>query len=173
MRLVLNLTFRAIQRRPVRTILSMLGIMIGVAGILALDITNQASMASISDLFVESSGRTDLMVIPASSTSALNSSNLRSNEMIAGVEQVLPVIKEITVLASQGTGSSFELTFFGIESGGLLLHGVDPLKEKLVRDYSITEGRFLGESFVAYEVVLVESYAVDNSLSVGDKIKVL
>ncbi len=82
MRLSITLTIRAIQRRPLRTILSMLGIMIGVAGILALGITNQGSMASISELFVESSGRIDLMVAPVSSASELDETLLRNTERL-------------------------------------------------------------------------------------------
>ena len=173
MKLFLNLIFRAIHRRPLRTILSMLGIMIGVAGILALDITNQASLASISDLFVESSGKTDLIILPAFSNASLNTSNLRSAEMIAGVTQVSPLLKEMTVLAQQNGGTSLDLTFFGLDSDGLILHGIDPVTDSAFRDYSIIDGRFLEDSLLAYEVVLVDTYAKNESIVVGDLIMVL
>ncbi len=140
MRLSVTLTIRAIQRRPLRTILSMLGIMIGVAGILALGITNQGSMASISELFVESSGRIDLMVAPVSSASELDETLLRNTEKVAGVKLVLPLIKEETAIADQNSGDSIELNFLGIDGGGLLLYGVDPVKEHWVEIIRLRKG---------------------------------
>ncbi len=41
------------------------------------------------------------------------------------------------------------------------------------RDYSITQGQFLSGLNDTYEIVLVETYAEDNSISVGEKIRIL
>jgi len=173
MRLIIKLTIRAIQRHPLRTLISMLGITIGVAGILALGITNQASMRSIEQLFEESSGRTDLMVTASSESGSLSEQTLRVTENIPGVKVLLPVFKARTVLADQATGSGLEITFFGTESGGFLLHGINPQLEPLARDYTITNGRFLTGEGDSSELVLVENYAEDEGITVGDRIEIV
>jgi putative ABC transport system permease protein len=173
MRLILKLTIRGIQRRPLRTFLSMLGIMIGVAGILALGITNQASMQSISELFAESSGRSDLMITSASGAQPLNSGDLRSIIDINDVQHALPIVKVQTALAGDTSTDALSLSFFGVDSGGLEIHGVDPGLEPLARDYKITEGRFLNMTLDVYEIVFVENYAADQDINPGDRIRIV
>lgn len=173
MRLIIKLTFRSIQRHPFRSILSMLGIMIGVAGILALGITNQASMRSITALFEESSGRVDLMVTAATESQAVSDATIRLLENNPSVRTVIPIFRANTALSDQAISSGLELTFFGMDSGGLLLHGVNPVLEALARDYKITEGRFLEGTRDAFEVILVENFAQDEDIQVGDRIGVL
>ncbi|MFN2304324.1 MAG: ABC transporter permease, partial [Anaerolineales bacterium] len=173
MRLILKLTIRSIQRRPLRTLLSMLGIMIGVAGILALGITNEASLESITKVFEESSGKIDLMITAASGNEEIPAPIVRTVENINNIQYVLPILKANTTLASNAGGSVLELTFFGAQSGGLLLQGVDPIIEPLARDYKITTGSFLSSNLDQYEVVLVENYAEDEDIEVGDRIDVL
>ena len=175
MKLILKLTLRSIQRRPFRTFLSMLGIMIGVAGILALGITNQASMDSISQLFEESSGKTDLMITSASGENSITEGSIRKLANFPNVDLVLPVVQVRTALADQTSAEGgLSLSFFGMDSGGLLLHGIDPLFDPLARDYEITSGRFLqtNESGL-YETVLVEDYAEDEDLKVGDRMNIV
>jgi putative ABC transport system permease protein len=173
MRLIVKLTLRGIQRRPLRTFLSMLGIMIGVAGILALGITNQASMQSISDLFAESSGRTDLMVTSASGSQPLNSAALSSVSNINDVQHALPILKTQTALAGDTSTDVLSLSFFGVDSGGLEIHGVDPSLEPLVRDYQITDGRFLRTNLDLFEIIFVENFAEDNDINVGDRVRIV
>lgn len=173
MRLMLKLSIRAIQRRPLRTILSMLGIMIGVAGILALGITNEASIRAIENIFEQSGGRTDLMVIPASGNTTLPENVLIKADRLASVERVLPIVMAQTSLAGETDGGNLDLSFFGMESGGLLLYGVDPILELAARDYDITQGRFLSSEDPGFEVVLVEDYAEEEEIEVGKYVEIL
>jgi putative ABC transport system permease protein len=173
MRLIIKLTIRSIQRRPLRTLLSMLGIMIGVAGILALGITNQASMDSITQLFEESSGKTDLMITAASGNETISDNALRTVSYIQEVNTILPILKAQTALAEQVEMEALELNFFGMESGGLLLHGIDPLVEPSARDYNITGGRFLDGASDEDEIVLVENYAEDEEIEVDEYIEII
>jgi len=151
----------------------MLGIMIGVAGILSLGITNQASMRSITKLFEESSGKADLMVTAVTENQTISDATIRFTENISGVRAVLPVVKANTVFASLESSGGLELSFLGMDSGGFVLHGVDPLLEPLAREYKITEGRFLEGNLAAFEVVLVENYAKDEDINVGDRVELL
>lgn len=173
MRLILKLTIRAVQRRPLRTILSMLGIMIGVAGILALGITNTAAMASISELFAESSGRTDLMITSASGSDTLSPGVLRTTVNMGEIQYALPIVNIRTALADEAGGDGLSLSFFGFDSGGLQLQGVVAELEPFARDYEITAGRFLGPTLDAYEVVFVENFALDEDIDVGDRVRIM
>ena len=173
MRLMLKLSIRAIQRRPLRTILSMLGIMIGVAGILALGITNEASIRAIENIFEQSSGKTDLMILPASGNTALQENVLLKANRLASVKTVLPITMAQTTLAGETDGATLNLSFFGMESGGLLLYGIDPILELSVRDYTITQGRFLSNEGSGFEVVLVEDYAEEEEIAVGEFVEIL
>lgn len=173
MRLIFKLTLRSIQRHPFRTILSMLGITIGVAGILALGITNQASMQSITKVFEESSGKTDLMITASTENQTLSDTTISITENIPGIRMVLPIFKANTAFSKQVATEGLELTFMGMDSGGFLLHGVNPLLEPLAREYNITGGRFLDDKLEAFEVVLVENLAQEEEVQVGDLIEVL
>lgn len=172
MRLILKLAIRSIQRQPLRTLLSMLGIMIGVAGILALGITNQASLKPITEVFEASSGTIDLIISPSSSNQIIDQSALRTVQNNPKIKYALLLVFSYTSLTDRVPDSALELTFFGAETSGLLLHGVDPILEPLAREYKITQGKFLSDLLDAYEVVLVENYADDN-LEVGDRIEIL
>jgi len=156
-----------------RTFLSTLGIIIGVAGILALGITNQASLKSITEVFEESSGTIDLMISPSSGNQIIDQSSLRTVQNNPKVRYALPLVFAYTSLADQVPDTSLELIFFGAETSGLLLHGIDPLLEPLAREYKITQGKFLSDLLDVYEVVLVENYADDENLEVGDRIEIL
>lgn len=173
MKLLLKLSIRGIQRRPLRTILSMVGIMIGVAGILSLGITNQASINAINQIFEQSSGRIDLSVIPASGYSDLPDQLLGKADNLSGVSAVLPILKAQTSLAGRTEGETIDLSFFGMDSGGLLLYGVDPMLELMARDYEITRGRFLSGEKRSFELMLVENYADEQDIELGDYVKIL
>ncbi len=173
MRLMLKLSIRAIQRRPLRTILSMLGIMIGVAGILALGITNEASIRAITEIFEQSSGRTDLMILPASGNTALPEIILTKANRLASIKTVLPITMAQTSLAGETEGGTLDLSFFGMDSAGLLLYGIDPILDLSVRDYKITQGQFLSSEESGFEVVLVEDYAEEEEIEVGEYVELL
>jgi len=167
------LTLRSLRARPLRVVLSMFGILIGVAGILAIGIANQAAMDSITRLFEDTSGKADLMVTSSGSDSGFSETVQRSVLGVAGVQSALPVVRAQTALASDAVQNELGLSFFGTESGGLLLYGVDPLGEPQVRDYTLTAGRFLSGEDDAYELVLVENYAADEEIEVGDRVGIL
>jgi len=173
MQLIRLLILRSFFSRPIRTLLCIFGIMIGVGGILAIGITNHAAMDSITDLFEESSGRTNLMVTPTTGNQGFSSLVLRSIKNIPGVQVALPTIKAQTILADQSTQTELGLTLFGPENSGLLLYGVDPNLEPIVRDYRITTGQFLSSNLAAYEIVLVENYAEEQDIDIGDSIDLI
>ncbi|MGH9203463.1 MAG: hypothetical protein ACRD2A_19750, partial [Vicinamibacterales bacterium] len=63
-----GLAFRNLTTRKTRTLLTTLGIILGVAVILAISVTNQSTLASINTIFDEASGLAHLVVAPSSYT---------------------------------------------------------------------------------------------------------
>jgi hypothetical protein len=57
------LTFRSLKSRPLRMFFSPFGIILGVAAILSIGITNQTAMDAITRLFEDTSGKADLVVV--------------------------------------------------------------------------------------------------------------
>ena len=156
-----------------RSILSMLSIMIGVAGILALSISNEAAMASITALFEQSSGRSDLMITAASGDNGFSSNILRVVSNIAGVRSISPIVKVNTAFPDQQNEEALQVSFFTTAKAGLLLFGIQPDLDLIIRDYKITEGRFLNPDSDNLEIILVENLANDNKIQVGDRVKLL
>lgn len=173
MKLFWLLSFQTIKSRPMRSILSMLGIMIGVAGILSLGISNQAAMSSIKSLFEQSSGKSDLMVSPASGEQGFSESVLSKVANIAGIQYAAALVKVNTILADQQQPDSLQISFFGSSNNSMLLYGIDPALDFTIRDYKVTQGRFLDPNQGNFEIVLVENLAEEEDISLGDRIKIL
>ena len=175
MLLVRILTLRSIRSRPLRTLLSTFGIVLGVAGMLAISITNLTAMESITELFEGTSGKSSLIISNAdTSASGFAGRTIRRVSNVAGVAELIPSLQIRTVLADEAPPAEMEFNFFGTSMGGLSLYGIDPLRDTEARTYNIVAGDFLAEDNPdAYEVVLVETFAADNDIQVRDSIELL
>src|SRR5512147_1122969 len=105
------LAFRNLWTRKTRTFLTALGIVLGVAVILAINITNNSTLASINKIFDEASGLADLVIVPSSytGTSGYPDSTLGRVKSVEGVAAAVPSIQASTLLASEAKG--WEFTF--------------------------------------------------------------
>lgn len=166
-------TLKSLRSRPLRVLLSMLGIILGVAGLLAISIINDAALGAITRLFQNTSGRVNLSILPSGNQQGFAEQALRTAASLPGVRAALPILKANTMLADEVSPEQMGLSFFGASTGGLLLHGIDPSLELEARDYTLTQGAFLSADTSAFEVVLVESYASDQELNVGEWIQIL
>jgi len=168
------LTLRSLRARPTRVLLSTFGIVLGVATILAISITNRTALESITRLFQDTSGKASLSVVASKADETGFTERVLSRvESVAGISASAPTLQMRTLLANESNSSEFALNFFGVSTGGLTLHGIDPSKDSLVRDYTITQGNFLSGTPDAAEVVLVETFAEENDLNIGNSIAIV
>jgi putative ABC transport system permease protein len=173
MRLTRLLTFRSIRSRSLRFFLSAFGVVLGVAGLLAIRSTNQAALESISTLFQNTSGSAKLTI----SSSTVDEKGF-SGKIITtvlktdGVKFASPIVRSQTDLADNSSSQELDIGLFGTGQGGLLLYGINPALETQIREYKLVEGRFLSTDLKKREVVLVKSYADEEEISVGDLIKI-
>lgn len=170
-RLTRLITLRSIWTRRLRTLLSTFGIVLGVAGILAIGVTNQAALRSLSRLFEDTSGRTHLEVHSADTASTFNESTVRLVSSFPNIASAAPLIKVPAALVEKNTKKSqLDITLLGAGTSGLLLYGIDPQLDRAVRSYKMTDGKFLSDDPSVFEIVLVAPYADEHKIHVGDRI---
>ncbi len=100
MRLTRLLTFRSIRSRSLRFLLSAFGIVLGVAGLLAIRATNQAALGSISTLFQNTSGLAKLTVSSSSvDEEGFSEEVIRSILRTDGIKVASPIVRAQTDLA--------------------------------------------------------------------------
>lgn len=174
MKLIRLLTLRSLRTRPARFLLSTFGIILGVAGILSMGITNDAALAAITRLFDDTSGRANLVVVSAGSeTDRIDERILKQVGRQAGVATAVPSIQANTLLADEALPTELGLSFFGASTGGLVVYGIDPLLDLATREYTMVEGSFLSGDSKAEEIVLVASFAEEHELVLGDWVEIV
>lgn len=162
------LSIRSILARPLRAILSTFGIVLGVAAIIAIGVTNQSALDAVVRLFETTSGRADLIITNRQGDEAGFSDGLVDQlRKIPAIRLAAPSLQVQTVLAKKTQPGGIDLSFFGTDLGGLLLYGIDPLSDQQVREYSLAAGRFLSPDNQADEIVLVRTYAEENEIELG------
>lgn len=172
MNLLRLLSLRSLTTRPMRVLLSTFGIVLGVAAIIGIGVTNQTALNSVTQLFENTSGKADLIITSREADGrGIPETTAQRMEKFSGVFAALPSLQVQTVLANNKQSDDISLGFFGTSLGGLLLYGIDPLRDSQARDYSIVAGRFLSPDLLADEVVLVRSYADQNELEIGKYIQ--
>jgi len=168
------LTFRSLRSRFLRTFLSTFGIVLGVASILSIGVTNQTAMRSITRLFESTSGKANLIVNSADSSEAsFPELALSRVKGVNGVYTAVPSLQVTTMLFDSAPMDAISLNFFGASMSGLTLYGIEPEKDLKTREYTLVAGEFLSDDLKAQEIVLVEDYCEDNDLKLGDRISIL
>ena len=174
MKLARLLTLRWLRNRPLRMLLSMFGIVLGVATILAIGITNRTAMLSVTQVFENTSGKANLIVTSADTDArGFDDRVLRRLASFPGILSAVPSVQVQTILAEDMAPEQVGLSFFGTDAGGLSLFGIDSARDQDVRNYTILDGGFLSPDMDAEEMVLVKSYAEDNNLSTGSSVAIV
>jgi putative ABC transport system permease protein len=175
MRLFRLLTLRSLFRHFLRTLLISFGIILGVASILAIGLTNQSALQAVTRLFQDTSGKSNLVVVRAdSSERGMPASLVRRVANLPGIQAAVPTLQLQTVLAETVPTGELGISFFGASvEGGLALYAVDPALEPSVREYTLTAGRFLGQDENSAEIVLVEDFALQNEIALDQRFAIL
>lgn len=120
-------TLRELRRRPGRSLLTLIGIVIGVGAIVAVSLASATARDAFRDMFDRVGGKAELEVV-AAAQGTFDPSPLDSIVRVPGVEAVVPVIQTQAALLTQSGRSA------------VLVLGVDPELDRLVREYDLTEG---------------------------------
>jgi len=167
------LAVRNMRARWMRTLLTCAGIVLGVAVILAISITNDSTLQSIRDVFNEASGKANLIV--QSSTADGEGFDESITARIRSAEGVLtaaPSVQAMTLLTRDAQNWQMEFSINGQAAGNrLMIFGVDAQIDPGVRQYELAAGRWINDE--AYEAVITQKYADDKGLTVGDDLDIL
>lgn len=169
----LDLAYRNMMARKIRTSLTCLGITLGVAAILAVAMINQSTLDSIEQVFNEAAGSANLTIIPYEQDSEGFDESIRDKVAdMAGIHEVAPSITEYTqVMDNQNKGQIIVGIGGRSQADQLMLNGIDIKKDPLLRSYSLSEGRWLEDD--RYEVILTEHYLVEKEYSLGKDLVIL
>jgi len=169
-----SLALRSIRARPSRTLLTTFGIVLGVAVILAISITNLSTLDSITSVFSEASGKANLVVTSSTTSDEGFSEDIQRRIVtIPGVKAAIPSLQIQTLLADEALSSQQDISFFGAVFGGLTLYGIDPSLDPQAREYKIVAGQFLSADLDAYDIVLVKDYADEKDIQLGHDADIL
>lgn len=149
-------TFREVRRRPLRSLLTLAGIVLGVAAVAAVSLASEATRAGYAGMYRVVAGRASLEVVRAGGhgTFALTPDAVTS---IPGVAAAVPLVQAPAALrAAGGPVSVFVL-------------GVDPAADRDVRDYRLVAGDWLQ----ADGVLLEEAFARRHGWAVGSSVDLL
>jgi len=157
---LLGLSLGEFRRHPTRTALTLSGVIIGVASVVAVILTSAATRASYGELFQTLAGRAQLEVT-AAGDAAMDLALAEKLEQVPGVLVAAPSIERYTILYSQGR--RFPLPAIG----------VDAIRDLKVRDFEIREGTYLTGEGETPEVLLDASFAGSIGVAVGDEVKMM
>jgi putative ABC transport system permease protein len=167
------LALRNMRTRLGRTLLTLMGIVLGVAVVLAVQITNDSTLASIRRVFDRAAGQANLLVVPTNQAGeVLDESLLARLERSPGVEVAAPSLRVGTLLASEAESWQIAFTMSGIASGSIFqLYGIDPALDSEVRVYEISSGRMPAPE--SFEAALPAKYAAEKNLQLGEELVLL
>ncbi len=164
---LISLAWRNLSARPGRTLLTLLGIALGVAAVLATGITNRNVANTLDGLFERTLGSAELQIIPLGNKTTVKEANLEIVRRTPGVHLAVPIIRTNTVLpGSLHAGQPVFNSNGQVEIGkSVEVEGIDPAIEPEMRVYTLVSGRFptLGQ----YEALVSQSFADQNDLTLG------
>ena len=168
LRMTLRTALRALRRNKMRSALTMLGIIIGVAAVITMVSIGQGADAAVQNQ-IKSLGTNLLMVIPGATTSSgVRSgwggvSTLTAADAIA-IKKECPSVAEVTYFKR-----SIVQVVYGDQNWSTASQGSTPSFQK-VRDWRVASGEFLSQrdEDTANRVVVLGQTVVDNLFGPGE-----
>ena len=176
MSLIFTLTLRNLSARKGRTALTALGIALGIAAVLAVNITNATLLESFNAVFDEAGGRAQLAITTRArgGGEGFDDAVWATARRVDGVIAAAPSAQTISLPADERVGWDDGIGPTGVGAGArLVLMGIDPGVDATVRDYELVAGRLLEPRDQGYSAVLVADYAAEKSVGLGDDLVLL
>ncbi len=172
---IFKLALRNMTTRRLRTLLTLGGVMLGVAVVLAINVTNDSTLDSVRTVFNEASGKAHLVITDSSAVpEAFAVSTLKQAERTPGVIAAAPSVNRTTLTTKQADEWGISVSVAGTSGANdLLVIGIQPDIDRLVRDYKLVAGEWLPvKERRAYRALLVKDYAVEEGYQLGDDLEI-
>ncbi len=166
----LILVVRNLRQRWVRTILTALGIVVGVAAMVAVNAANRSTLISINEFFDEASGKSDLTVDAAVNGQRFDQDILEDVRRMDGVAAAVPAVVGVALPQDEMENWEQQLTVGALPVPGssFWLMGRNILEDQQVYDYSLQAGRLLLPDESSYSMLLVDEYAEEKGVELGE-----
>lgn len=153
------LSFRNLWVRKTRTVITIIGVMLGVTALYAVSVMIASTNQSLRNFFAQSSGRADLTITDAgTSGEGMPHRILYRAQNIEGIAQAVGVSSNNALFL--GKDGQYTLTVMGI----------DPEQDPHLRTYKMTVGRFLDPRERTHSIVLVDKFAIRRRIALDDAI---
>lgn len=150
-------TAAEMRRRPSRTLLTLAGIVIGVAATVAVTLSVQSTREAQRDMFEAVCGRASLEVV-AEGLSPFVPDVIASLRTIPSVRAAVPVIQvPAAVLGKSGAVP-------------VMLLGIDPFQDQAARDYSFRQGQMLARK---NDLILSATLAESQGWAIGQQVRII
>lgn len=147
------------RRRPGRTLLTLCGIVIGVAAVFAITWTTGATHHAYRDMFEAVAGRAALEIV-AEGLGGFDRTAAEQAAAVPGVQAAVPVIQMPSVVLARGSRAP------------VLVLGIDPTLDAAARNPSLRAGRMLADAAAA-EAVLPVGFAAEQQAELGGTLRLL
>ena len=165
-----GMAWRNLYARRGRTLLTLLGIALGVAAVLATDITNRNVANTLDGLFKRTLGSAELQVRPPANETSVKESALDIVRHMPEVQLAVPIIRTDTVLSGRlDEGQPVYDANGQVEMGkSVQVEGIDLALEPEMRVYTLAAGRFPAAG--NYEALVPQAFAEQNKLKLGGEL---
>src|SRR5579885_2257188 len=151
---------RHLRMKPVRTILTALGVSFGVALYIAIEIINRSTLSSFRESIDAVAGKATLSI--SAGDAGFPESELDVISHAPGVKSAAPMIESRAYFAGDSESSE-----------SLMVFGVDLLKEQSVRTYKTTDEQAIDDPLVFLNqpdsIILTHSFAEAHHLKIDSK----
>ena len=169
---LIGVSLRGLRQRKARTILTIMGVMVGVAAMISVNITDEAAQRSISDTFGDAAGEANFIITNATAsirdTAGFDAGVLAYVRETLGVELAAPLL-QLTTSSSQEL-EDWEVDINISNINGTLLYGLDPASSSAIGHYQVVSGEDLGEDS-GDGVLVTRSYADSLGIGLGDTLQ--
>jgi len=145
------------MRRPGRTLLTLAGVVIGVAAMLSISMTVDSTRRVYGELFSTLAGRADLEIVP-DGMGGIEIGLVEKIRATPGITAAVPVIQTTAGLVTER------------QTTPITVLGIDPAVDSAVRDYTLTAGETVG---TGDGVLLAADFAKQKNLTVGSTIRLI
>lgn len=172
MRLLRLVTLRSMFKRKSRSILTLFGIIIGVAAIFSINHVNEKAFLSLTEFFEGTSGKVQLEISSASLGESFQEEMLAAVRETEGVKTAVAILETTALIRSEEEEEEpLSIGFSGLGQEGFTLHAIHPSEDREMRDYILKEGEMFQAEDEA-KILLVYDYAVEKGIETGDSIRI-
>lgn len=149
---------RSARKRPGRTFATVAGIALGIVMIVATAIANRSALVSFQQLVTTVAGKAELQVLPHAG-SGMPEAFLAEAQRADDIASAHPVVSGASPVIEDGKDVDV-----------VLVYGVEPARDRSVREYDVVGGRWLRGGA---ETVVPAQWAEERGLAVGDAVDLL